>query len=371
LMKTFQEGVAAIKAEAPNSKIYAIFDAVKTTLNGRPLILYGAGMLGSKFLSVCQECGIAVARFCDREATGVLEGIEIISPDLLRAKYSDAVVISSSMTYNNEICNTLKDLGFSPEQIIPCPCEYPYFFTMHGFETHIDGYQWAYNFFEDDRSKQLVLDRMRMYLLNQAMQVNTNCDRYYEDDFISLSNNEIFVDGGAYDGDTANFFIKKMREIAKTYLRVYAFEPHPLTHALAMQRLSQLESVEIVQKGLWSVERELPFFDGYKNIGASFVLGSGNRQYVQVTSIDAFFKNKPLDAWPSFIKMDIEGAEREALLGSAEVIKKRKPKLAICAYHKPEDIYELPQTILGIRDDYRFALRQHRAGCYDTILYAV
>jgi len=55
--------------------------------------------------------------------------------------------------------------------------------------------------------------------------------------------------------------------------------------------------------------------------------------------------------------MDIEGSEKEALMGAANIIKAAKPKLAICAYHKTEDIYELPQTILNIRDDYKLALR--------------
>jgi len=69
--------------------------------------------------------------------------------------------------------------------------------------------------------------------------------------------------------------------------------------------------------------------------------------------------------------MDIEGAEKEAQLGAADIIRRVKPKLAICAYHKPEGIYELPQTIMSIRNDCRFCLRQHLASGVDTVLYAV
>ena len=102
-----------------------------------------------------------------------------------------------------------------------------------------------------------------------------------------------------------------------------------------------------------------------------FRSGSNDRYSIAVTGLDMFFSEAAEEKLPTFIKMDIEGAEKEALMGAKEIIKRRKPKLAICAYHKPEDIYELPQTILGIRDDYRFVLRQHEYGCYDTVLYAV
>jgi hypothetical protein len=124
---------------------------------------------------------------------------------------------------------------------------------------------------------------------------------------------------------------------------------------------------------LWSAETELVFAEKPKERGASsFVIGTGSKEIkVPVTSLDSHFKNKAENELPTFIKLDIEGAEKEALLGSAEIIKRRKPKLAICAYHKPEDIYELPRTILALRGDYRFALRQHVAGYWDTVLYAV
>jgi hypothetical protein len=92
---------------------------------------------------------------------------------------------------------------------------------------------------------------------------------------------------------------------------------------------------------------------------------------VPVTALDSLFADAPDSGLPTFIKMDIEGAEKEALRGAKGVIKRNKPKLAICAYHKPEDVYVLPQAIMAIRDDYRFALRQHVDGLWDTVLYAV
>ena len=187
-----------------------------------------------------------------------------------------------------------------------------------------------------------------------------------------LGDNEVFIDGGAYIGDSAEQFIEKYENKGKYH--IHSFEPDKDNFVKASSKLSTNLNVTIVQKGLWSSETELIFLQNARNTAGSSLIYSSDathEYFVPVTSLDSYFKNKYESEWPTFIKMDIEGAEREALLGSSEIIKRRKPKLAICAYHKPEDIYELPQTILSIRDDYRFALRQHEYGCWDTILYAV
>ena len=73
----------------------------------------------------------------------------------------------------------------------------------------------------------------------------------------------------------------------------------------------------------------------------------------------------------TFIKMDIEGAEYKALQGAEQIIRENKPNLAICLYHKPEDVFEIPQLILNYRPDYRFLVRHYWLREYETVLYAV
>jgi FkbM family methyltransferase len=132
--------------------------------------------------------------------------------------------------------------------------------------------------------------------------------------------------------------------------------------------------VTLSPKGLWRIETELGLFVSSDTSSSSFVNmpdGDPPTTRVPVTALDTLFAGAPDSALPTFIKMDIEGSEREALMGAKDVIRRGKPKLAICAYHKPEDVYDLPQAIMAMRDDYRFALRQHVDGLWDTILYAV
>ena len=62
----------------------------------------------------------------------------------------------------------------------------------------------------------------------------------------------------------------------------------------------------------------------------------------------------------SFFNIDVEGAEREAILGAAETIRRCRPKLLLAAYHRSEDLFALPQLVFSIRSDYRLYLRHHR-----------
>jgi len=73
----------------------------------------------------------------------------------------------------------------------------------------------------------------------------------------------------------------------------------------------------------------------------------------------------------TFIKMDIEGAELNALKGSKDTIMKYRPKLAICLYHKPEDIWEIPAYIIQLRNDYKFYIRHYNLWGSGSILYAI
>jgi FkbM family methyltransferase len=111
-----------------------------------------------------------------------------------------------------------------------------------------------------------------------------------------------------------------MHEAGKAYSRIYAFDPSLAKSAEAARRLSGHKNIEIVQKGLWSAEKHLTFFECAQSVGSSFVIGGGAGQALPVTSLDTFFRVMPDEDLPTFIKMDIEGAEREALLGAAGII---------------------------------------------------
>jgi hypothetical protein len=74
---------------------------------------------------------------------------------------------------------------------------------------------------------------------------------------------------------------------------------------------------------------------------------------------------------PTFLKMDIEGSEGEALEGGREVVRRHRPLLAIAAYHRPEDLWELPLRIARLDPGYRIHLRRHSDECWEEVCYAL
>jgi len=89
------------------------------------------------------------------------------------------------------------------------------------------------------------------------------------------------------------------------------------------------------------------------------------------TSIKVDKLDNIIDSYVSFIKMDIEGAEQDAIEGAKKTIKKYHPRLAISAYHKADDIWKIPELILAIRSDYKIYLRHYTEGFTETVIFFI
>ena len=124
------------------------------------------------------------------------------------------------------------------------------------------------------------------------------------------------------------------------------------------------KDVEIIPFGLWSKRTELKFLAG-KKVGSR--ISKNGTEFVPVDTIDHVCASDKV----TFIKMDIEGAELEALRGAADVIRRDKPKLAISIYHKPKDYFEIPFFVKELVPEYRLYIRHHKMVYFDTVLYAV
>lgn len=334
-------------------------------------VIFGSGAVGCSVAGSLISLGGQIIAFCDNYKTGMNEifNLPIISPKQLLQQYKDAIVIVAvDYKHNDEIHNQLLGMGFRRENI------YRRFFELYDIDKmkqHYEGYKWAYNFFDDDVSKKLLLDRIRMYLTGVELNRTSSAPQYFEPKIISLEENEVFVDGGAWIGDTADEFIRHTKlGKARGYRHIYSFEPDNVAREKATHLLDNYTNVDVIGKGLWSCDTELKFFSDGGNAGSSFVIGNCSIS-IPVTSLDSFLAGKPNHDLPTFIKLDIEGAEKEALIGARNIIRKKHPKLAVCVYHKPEDIYELPKLIYEMDQSYKFTLEQYADGIYETVLYAV
>lgn len=212
----------------------------------------------------------------------------------------------------------------------------------------------------DKKSKQTFLDLMSMRLNHNfsSMQsyVVDPIGQYFED-FLDLGKDEVFADVGAYDGQTTVEFIRH----CPNYNSCYIFEPSKDNIAQAEKKLSQFRNIHFFNKGLSDKKAVLKFAD---NTGSSNRLSEDGNVEVEVDKLDDL-----LDRKLTFVKMDIEGAEGLALAGAQKHIEKDHPKLAVSVYHKPADMWQIPQKIFKIRNDYEIYLRHYTQGTDETVMF--
>lgn len=339
--------------------------AMRRRFSSRPLILYGAGAIGSSAARFLSHYDIAVRCFCDKNKSGIQEssGLPIISPHQMIQQYPDANIIVCSMNYKGEIIKELIQLGIPEEQIYCRDMLHLHEMAYEDFIPHIEGYRRTYDLLQDEWSRNVLLERVRCYLLSSPITSSGAEKQYFDPEIMTPDPKAVFVDGGMYTGDTAQSFFQFFNG---QYGHYYGFEPDSRNFQAAEENLKDKANCTLVKKGLWRRETQLSFSGSLSR--ASHLNEGENGEFVDVTALDVFFQDQ---AAPTFIKMDVEGAELDALRGAERLIRDGKPKLAICVYHKPEDIYTLPELIKTFRQDYIFYLRHYSDTIYETVLYAV
>ncbi|MHC1724168.1 MAG: FkbM family methyltransferase [Aminipila sp.] len=363
-MRNFDEELSEIKKKCDSEEYKYEIQNTMTFLSQKPLVLYGAGEIGYSVYLTLKQHGIDVACFCDKNKIGVHNktGLPIITPNALKNEYADANIIICSVNYANEMKQELNMLGINSKRIFERRFLNLHEMTPRTIEPYLEGYERAYYLLGDEKSRQVLLNRIRSYLLSSSFLHSTPILQYFDPEIITLGCDEVFVDGGMYVGDTAEQFFKCVNG---KYTHYYGFEPDTQNLHIAKKSLQGKGNITIIEKGLWSNETQLCFSG---SLESSSKLDDSGNNVVEVTSLDTYFNDK---IPPTFIKMDIEGAELEALKGSRNLIIENKPKLAICAYHKPEDLYTLPELIKTYCDDYKFFLRHYTDSIYETVLYAI
>lgn len=150
------------------------------------------------------------------------------------------------------------------------------------------------------------------------------------------------------------------------YRTIKAYEPDPVNY----KKLKELKENKSIRKldisnAAVADHNGLANFRINGNMGSHVVNNDISKKQVKIVRLDDDIED-PV----TFIKMDIEGGELSALQGAEELIKKNKPKLAICLYHKPFDIFEIPFYLRQIVNKYHFSIRQHKRAFSDLVLYA-
>jgi FkbM family methyltransferase len=183
-------------------------------------------------------------------------------------------------------------------------------------------------------------------------------EQYFED-FVVLPASPIFIDGGGFDGSTSLEFINNH----PYYEKIYYFEPTEPSMDSSKLNLINNNNIHFFLKGLWSHNTKLHF---NVELGSANKISDVGRFTIDTISLDNIINSKV-----DFIKLDIEGAEVEAINGAKNIIEKYKPKLAICIYHKQTDFINIPKIIMELNPDYKVYLRHYTQGVFETVMYFV
>ncbi len=207
-------------------------------------------------------------------------------------------------------------------------------------------------------------------ILNAGSILDLMCKKQYFDlPYLTKDNDEAFVDAGCFDGLTSIEFIKWCNYKFK---KIWAFEPESRNIIKAESNIrntilkNKVEGeFDIIKRGLWDKKEQL-CFETDKN-GASKISETG----AIMIDVDRLDEMIPVDQRVTFIKMDLEGAEINAIKGAQRIIKTYHPKLAISVYHRMDDIVNIPALINKYSNDYRFYFRHYSIGAAETVLYAI
>ena len=240
---------------------------------------------------------------------------------------------------------------------LPCP------FLSESFLQHIEEIKATYSILTDEESKNTLLNVL-MYRLtfNKDYILRAYCTepQYFIKPFRGLGSEEVFVDCGAYIGDT----FEQYCEYNLVPKMAYLFEPDQENVEL-IKKNNQCSHILIIEKGAYQFSGQLFFVQRKKTEGYLSEYEEDGGVPLPVTSIDDAIKENI-----SFIKMDIEGSEYKAIIGAQDHIRNDYPKLAICVYHSPEDLWEIPLMIHRMFPKYnKFELRHHSKDFRETVLY--
>jgi FkbM family methyltransferase len=269
--------------------------------------------------------------------------------------------LENAQVYSKNFLNLMKELVvlWNSEN------DFPRFYRPHNREAillELEKLSKAYELLEDDLSKQTFENILKYRFcgetkyLTEVLQEN----QYYPTEIFSFSEEEVIIDGGAAQGDSALKFIELCN---RKYRKIYSFEANQ-DYCRGLKFCLKHENVQIIDKGLYDKNAALFWHEQGHGSYLSEEITSDIK--IDVVSLDETIREKV-----TFIKMDIEGAEQKAILGAKGIIQRDKPKLAICVYHKEDDLWNIPLMIKELLPEYKIYMRSY----YDvmdeeTVCYA-
>lgn len=354
-------------------------DEINRALYEGEIIIYGCGKAAIEVYKKLIKNHMPVAAFT---ATNVREGMKSFCgkpiwdlgevADRYREKHCQIVIGTVNRKFIDEIIANLEVHGIRDHIYTMVPNYKQGLFDTSKMAVDIAENIQKINYVRsklcDDVSREVFDNMLNLRKTNDmewAQKSNSHDHICYFPPEIVISDEEVFVDGGGYDADTIEEFIKAC---SSKYKHIYSFEPDDLLFPILKEVVNNIgySNITLCPMGLYQ-EKTVLKFDNRHTQGSS--ISDNGELEIPVIDLDTFFEKEPVT--PTFIKMDIEGAERDALKGCKRLIKNYFPKLAICIYHLPDDLWEIPYWLMINFPEYQYYIRHYRDNATETLLYAV
>lgn len=367
---------------------------------GRPVVLHGAGGLGERTLAAMRADGMDAVAFSDNGSTRqgtVVGGLPVLSPVDAVRRYPDAAFIIAIWGANSPHRQAhsraqLIDLGAKDV------CSFPIvaWHHRHALPHYLvdlpdapiraaDEVRAAFGLFADDASRREFVDQLKLRISGSFDHLRSPVahPQYYPPDIVDWKAGEVIVDGGAYDGDSLRSWIAWR---GADFAHWIAAEPDPANREqfrLTCAALgADVERRVATHAVALAAEHGEMRFSATGTAGAAAVTGAATAGGVVPSSVAAsepastVVQTAPLDALVaddvvSFIKLDIEGGELDALRGATATIARDRPVLAICAYHRQNHLWKVPLLCSELLSRSHLVLRPHNEEGWDLVCYAV
>lgn len=357
-------------AKTTQENLYEKFLSKYNHNKDQKIIIFGAGDQGMLTAALLKENGIPIWRFCDNNPDlrgHTVKNIEVILPEDLLSLDREYIIINND-SYRIEKKNQLLAIGISEDSIYTFDVFNPLFkgLTRKYVEEHYHEFANTYTLLDDSQSKNTYINYLKgVYTGNLDYYEKVACkEEYFPEDIAPKSKNHVFLDAGAYNGNTIEDFI----EFAGAYEKIYAFEP--FTSSAEIIKTKDFANTEVITAAASDYTGKKDFYcNNYGSLTMVTTILEEGANHEKVTldtvAIDDVLKGQKA----TFIKMDIEGSELEALHGAEKTIKEYKPFLAICVYHKKEDLITIPSYIKSIVPEYKMYLRLCSKTASDLVLF--
>ena len=344
------------------------------------LVLFGAGTLGKDVLAGLRRAGIEPLSFADnnqRLSGKEVSGLLVLSPDEAVRVYGETACFVVTIYQGSRVRRQLASLGC--RRVAPyVPLLWKYadiFIPQSGIELphrlveQCEAIRECHANLADDKSRRELREQLlwRYWLdysaLSQALEAR---DIYFPLELLAPLNDEVFVDCGSFQGDTLTSFVSHWEG---RFQHIYALEPDSNSRAALAENAKTIGVADRVTVMPYAVGSQsgLVSFASMGTMASRVVRGAEQASSVECQRLDEI-------SWPvlpTYIKMDIEGAEPEGVVGATGLLRQQHAVLAICTYHRSVHLWEIPNLIRSIAPDYNFFLRRYGEECWEGVCYAI